>query len=103
MIRLPQIDPIDRDRLRPGAGDAGRSAGRVAMDSCQRAVEDRVAHNGYQHVDLLSIKVDDRPGRNDWIIGTARADVRLRSVSLGFSCSVNLQNGDVRSVDVRRQ
>jgi hypothetical protein len=75
----------------------------VAMDSCQRAVEDRIARDGYQHVDFLSIHVDDRPGRNDWIVGTARADVRLRSVSLGFSCSVNLQDGDVRSVDVRRQ
>ena len=102
-VRSAQIDPIDRDRFRPGVGDADRSASRVAMDSCQRAVEDRIARDGYQHVDFLSIHVDDRPGRNDWIVGTARADVRLRSVSLGFSCSVNLQNGDVRSVDVRRQ
>lgn len=102
-VRSAQIDPIDRDRSRPGTGDADRSASRVAMDSCQRAVEDRVRRDGYQHVDFLSIHVDDRPGRNDWIVGTVRADVRMRSDSFGFSCSVNLQDGDVRSVDVRRQ
>jgi len=102
-VRSAQIDTIDPDRNRPGPGDAGRSVSSVAMDSCRRAVEDRAGRDGYQHVDFLSIRVDDRPGRNDWIVGTVRADVRLRSVSLGFSCSVNLQDGDVRSVDVRRQ
>jgi hypothetical protein len=102
-VRSAQIDPIGPDRYPPGPGDTGRSAGRAAMDSCQRAVEDRVRRDGYQHVDFLSIHADDRPGRNDWIVGTARADVRLRSDSFEFSCSVNLQNGDVRSVDVRRR
>jgi hypothetical protein len=103
-VRSAQIDPIDRDRNGPGVGDADRPpAGKVAMDSCQRAVEDRVRRDGYQHVDFLSIRVDDRPGRNDWIVGTARADVRMRSDSFDFSCSVNLQDGDVRSVDVRRR
>ena len=102
-VRSAQIDPMDGDRYRSGAGDPDRSAGKVAMDSCQRAVEDRLRRDGYQHVDFLSIRVDDRPGRNDWIIGTARADVRLRSASFGFSCSVDLRDGDVRSVDVRRQ
>ena len=102
-VRSAQLDPIDRDRGRQGGGDADRSPSRVAMDSCQRAVEDRVRRDGYQHVDFLSIRVDDRPGRADWIVGTARADVRLRSDSFGFSCSINLQDGDVRSVDVRRQ
>jgi hypothetical protein len=103
LVRSAQIDPIDRDREGPGGRDADRSPTKVAMDSCQRAVEDRAHQDGYQHVDFLSIKVDDRPGRNDWIVGTARADVRQRSESLQFSCSVDLKDGDVRSVDVRRQ
>jgi len=102
-VRSAQIDPIERDRYMPGYGDARKSTARLAMDSCQRSVEDNVRQKGYQHVDFLSINVDDRPGRSDWIVGTARADVRSKSDSFTFSCSVNMQNGDVRSVDVRRR
>lgn len=98
-VRSAQIEPAERDHYGPGAGDGDR----VAMDSCQRAVEERVGQNGYRHVDFLSIQVDDRPGRNDRIVGTARADGERHSDSFAFSCSVNLQDGAVRSVDVRRQ
>jgi hypothetical protein len=101
-LRSLQIDPVDRDHM-PGGGDAGPSPSRVAMNSCQKAVEDKIRGNGYQHVDFVSIKVDDKPGRSDWIVGAARADMRMRSDSFNFSCSVDLHNGDVRSVDVRRQ
>ncbi|HWC99005.1 MAG TPA: hypothetical protein VG456_19730 [Candidatus Sulfopaludibacter sp.] len=101
-VRSAQIDPADRDRDRPEAPPAP-SPTRIAMDGCQRAVEDRIRNNGYQHVDIVSINVDDRPGRNDWIVGVARADIRSRSDSYNFSCSVNLRDGDVRSVDVRRR
>jgi hypothetical protein len=73
------------------------------MNSCQRAVEDNIQYKGYQHVDILSIRVDDRPGRSDAIMGTARADIRYRSDSFDFTCSVDLRDGDVRSVDVRRR
>lgn len=102
-VRSAQIDPLDRDRVQPDAGRGDRSPSRVAMDSCQRAVEDRVGRDGYQHVDFLNIRVDDRPGRSDWILGTIRADIRLRSDTFGFSCSVDLRDGDVRTVDVHRQ
>jgi hypothetical protein len=102
-VRSAQIDPMDRDRPQGGVGDADRQGSRLAMDSCERAVEDRVRRDGYQHVDFVSIRMDDRPGRNDWIVGNVRADVRMRSDSFNFSCSVDLRDGDVRSVDVRRQ
>jgi hypothetical protein len=100
-VRSVQIDPLDPNMGR--GRDAGPSPGQVAMNSCQKAVEDRIHGNGYQHVDVISMKVDDRPGRNDWIVGVARADVRMRSDSFNFSCSVDMRDGDVRSVDVRRQ
>jgi len=102
-VRSAQIDPIERDRYMPGYGDARSSSAKLAMDSCERAVEDNIRQKGYQHVDFLSINVDDRPGRSDGILGTARADVRSRSDSFTFSCSVDLRDGDVRSVDVRRR
>ena len=100
-LRSVEIDPVDRDRM-PGP-DAGPSPSRVAMNNCQKGVEDKLRGNGYQHVDFVSINVDDAPGRSDWIVGIARADMRFRSDSFKFSCSVNLRDGDVRSVDVRRQ
>jgi hypothetical protein len=100
-LRSVQIDPMDRDRM-PGP-DAGPSPSRVAMNNCQQGVEDKLRGNGYQHVDFVSINVDNAPGRSDWIVGIARADMRFRSDSFKFSCSVNLRDGNVRSVDVRRQ
>jgi len=100
-LRSVQIDPVDHDRM-PGP-DAGPSPSRVAMNNCQQGVEDKLRGNGYQHVDFVSINVDDAPGRSDWIVGTARADMRFRSDTFKFSCSVNLRDGGVRSVDVRRQ
>jgi hypothetical protein len=102
-VRSAQIDPIERDSYMPGYGDARKAPARIAMDSCQRAVEDNIHQQGYQHLDFLSINVDDAPGRNDWIVGNARADIRNRADSFSFSCNVDLQDGDVRSVDVRRR
>jgi hypothetical protein len=102
-VSSAQIDPIEPDRYMPGYGDARASSARLAMDSCERAVEDNIRQKGYQHIDFLSISVDDRPGRSDWTLGTVRADVRSRSDSFTFSCPVDLRDGDVRSVDVRRR
>lgn len=102
-VRSAQIEPLDRDYSGGVPGGDRPSPVRVAMNSCQRAVEDRLGRDGYQHVDFLSINVDDRPGRSDWIVGIARADVRLRSDTYNFACSVDLRDGDVRSVDVRRR
>jgi hypothetical protein len=100
-VRSAQIDPMDRDHYVPGYPDAGPSSNKVAMDSCEKGVEGNIRQKGYQHVDFLSINVDDRPGRSDWIVGIARADMRSRSDSFNFSCSVDLRDGTVRSVDVR--
>jgi hypothetical protein len=101
-VRSAQIDALEPDRYMPGYGDARKAPTRLAMDACQRAVEDNIHQQGYQHLDFLSIRVDDAPGRSDWIVGNARADVRNRSDSFNFSCSVDLRDGDVRSVEVRR-
>jgi hypothetical protein len=102
-MRTAQIDPIERDRYMPGYGDARNSTTKIAMDSCERAVEENIHQKGYQHVDFLSIGVDDRTGRNDRLQGTARADVRARSDSFSFSCAVDSRDGNVRSVEVNRR
>jgi hypothetical protein len=102
-VRSAQIEPIEPNRFLPGFGDARESGSRAALANCERAVEENLQQKGYQHVDFLSINVDEQQGRKGWIVGNARADVRYRSDSFSFSCSVQLRNGDVRSVDVRRR
>jgi hypothetical protein len=102
-VRSAELEPMAGGWYRPGYGDRGASSNLQAMESCERAVEERVRRDGYQHVDFLQINVENRPGGNDWIVGNVRADRQRRSDSFTFSCAVNLQNGVVRSVDVRRR
>lgn len=101
-VRSAQLDPIEHGSYMPGYGDARASSGKAAMESCEKSVEDSIRQKGYQHVDFLSINVDDRPGRINSVVGTARADVRSRSDSFRFSCAVDLRDGDVQGIDVRR-
>jgi hypothetical protein len=58
---------------------------------------------GYDYVGFDSINMDDRPGRNGWVVGNARGDRGNRSDRFDFSCRVNLNNGSVRSVRVTRR
>jgi hypothetical protein len=102
-VRSVQLEPMQRGWYRPGYGDRGAASNLQAMESCERAVEERVRRDGYQHVDFLEINVENRPGGNDWIVGNARADRQYRSDSFRFSCAVNLDNGVVRSVSVERR
>ena len=59
-VRSAQIDPVEPETMRDRP-----SSGQVAMNSCVKAAEDRIRGNGYQHVDIVSVKVDDRPGRSE--------------------------------------
>jgi hypothetical protein len=91
-----RIDPIQDGRSAPYA-EPDRNA--EALRSCQRAVEERIARDGYGRAEFTSINIDNRPGRSDWIVGLARAG----RDSFNFSCSVNLDTGYIRSVDVSRR
>ena len=96
-VRSAQIEQVaERDADRRGTGPER------AMANCRRAVEDRLRSEGFDRIEFRSINVDDRPGRNDWIVGNVRAEGRFRSEFRDFACSVDLRDGDIRSVDVRR-
>jgi hypothetical protein len=95
-VRSADIQPFEGRR---DYDDRGGGASAQALQNCQGAVQDRLRHDGYRRIEFGSVNVDDRPGRNDWVIGDVRADGR----PLTFSCSVDLRDGDVRSVDVRRR
>ena len=96
-IRSVQFDPADGGRRVESNGRGTNQA----LQTCQRAVEERLGQDGYGRIEFLSINVDNQPGRSDWIVGRARADSRNRTTGFDFSCSVNLDNGAVRTVDVR--
>lgn len=99
-VRSAQID--DNERGQPRRGNGGGNAAR-AIGACQSAAEDHLRRDGYSRVEFVSIQADNRPGRNDWIVAVARAERRNRTDSFDVSCSVNLDNGTVRSVDARRR
>lgn len=96
-VRSAQIEQVaERD------GGERRGAPDRALANCRRAVEDRLRGDGFDRIEFRSIKVDDQPGRNDWVLGSVRAEGRGRTEFRDFSCSVDMRDGDVRSVDVRR-
>ena len=75
-----------------------------AINVCGDAVRDRIRGDyRFADVDIQNSRADDRPGRNDWIMGDATGH-RGRDVGyFSFSCRVDFSSGRVRSIDVRRR
>jgi len=75
----------------------------TAINRCREAVDNRLRNDGYNNPSFDSTNVDNNQGRNDWIIGSVRARRGNYTDSFNFDCQVNLNNGAVRSVNVRRR
>jgi len=79
-------------------GPAGNSPG---MEACGQAVSDRLRNEGYSDVRISSMNAEDRPGGLDRVYGSADAEGQYRRHErFDFSCRVNLERGEVHSVDV---
>jgi len=100
-VRSASIDPMDRGYDRRGDGERGNPGANRAFEICQRAVEERVRRDGFGRVEFTGVRMDDQPGRNDWVLGSVRAHRGPNFETFGFTCSVDLRTGVVRSVDVR--
>lgn len=98
-VRSVRIDPV-QGGMNPGA--AAPVTGR-AMQNCRRAVAERLRNDGYGRVEFGTMNLDARPGRGDWIQGSVKGIHADTSDFFNFSCSVDLRDGDVRSVDVTRR
>jgi hypothetical protein len=96
LVRSIQIEPADGDSY------VSRPAN-PAIQICLSDVQNRIQRSGYNNVDFSSIDMDSRQGRNDYVIGNARADRGNRSYQFDFSCRMSLSNGTVRSVNLTRK
>jgi hypothetical protein len=94
----------------PAAGDAYASArDRMpppvdpAILRCQDAVLARLDRLGYAGVTIASIAFDQRRGGDEWVTGEARGSRGTRPARLDFSCRMNLNDGNVRTLNVTRR
>ena len=46
------------------------------------------------------MRIDDNPGRNDWVIGRIDVHPNYRGQVYNFSCSVNFDSGRVRTAEI---
>jgi hypothetical protein len=92
--------PPDTGRGRgPGPADGWASAD--AVSACLSAVEQRGRRDGLRNLRFGVLRVDERPGRADWITGTVRAQRGPgRPVELEFACQGDLEYGNFRSVQL---
>lgn len=97
-VRSADVIPVQA-----GVSGWGDPVNGRAIQACEAAVESRLRDQGYRAVDFASANIDDRPGRNDWVVGTASGRDRGRPAWFDFSCSVNLRSGAVRTAEVNRR
>ena len=73
-------------------------------DACSEAVSDRIASE-YRTaaVEILSIRADNGPGRNDFVVGEAAVGRGRNAERLSFACQVDWNTGRVRNVNIRRR
>jgi len=72
-----------------------------AIQVCQNEVRNQAQRRfRTNNINFDRTSIDDNPGRNDWVVG--RIDVRRggREERFRFSCSVNFDNGRVRSAQI---
>jgi hypothetical protein len=98
-------DGYDYERDRGFGRDGGFGRGNDqarAIRICQDAVRDRANRDhGVGGLEFDRTSIDNNRGREDWIVGTARD--RGSRDRYEFACSVDLRDGSVRSVDLRRR
>ena len=90
---------------RPGYGRDPYGRSNPAVDAvriCTDAVRERIARDyRYANAEIQNARADNRPGRNDWVIGDATGRRGYNTEQFIFSCQVDFNSGRVRTVDVR--
>jgi len=69
-----------------------------AIRVCQQSVLNEATRRFHSNdIHFHRTAIDDNPGRNDWVTGTLDVHRGPREERYGFSCSVDFDNGRVRS------
>jgi hypothetical protein len=76
---------------------------REAIQNCRSEVFNRLRSRGMGNIDFSRLGVDNNPGRNDWVTGEVSGDRGRYPEYYRFACQVNMDNGNVRSVNINRQ
>ena len=102
-VRSVQIDPLDDRDGRGPDRESRRFTTEQAVRTCEESVRQQaLGRFRGRRVEFVNTRIDDNPGRNDWVIGVI--DVfRGRNALEGrfqFSCAVNFDSGQVRSVQI---
>jgi hypothetical protein len=82
---------------RYGHGFAVDDAVQICRDEIYNQARNRF--RGWD-VHLRRTEIDDRPGRNDWVLGSLDVHRGPREERYNFSCAVNFDNGRVRSAQI---
>jgi hypothetical protein len=98
-------DMTGSGNLRPGFGGGPPQAARFgvneAISTCNDAVRAKIFNDfRFPRVDIRNTRADDRPGRNDYILGEAYGQRGGANAAFTFFCRVDFSSGRVRSVDV---
>jgi hypothetical protein len=92
--------PDRRDNDRSAWGN-GRFSADQAVNVCRDAVRQQAMDRfGTRDININQIHVDDNPGRRDWVVGMMEVRQGSREQQYPFSCSVNLENGRVRTANI---
>ena len=72
-----------------------------AIDVCRKEVRRQVAERFHtEEMEFREIRIDDAPGRNEWVVGNLEIRRERRGEPMRFSCSVNFETGQVRSAQI---
>jgi hypothetical protein len=81
-----------------GHGFAKDEAVRVCQQEVSRVAMQRF--RGVRDIHFLNTRTDDNPGREDWVTGNLDLHRGPRQEVYNFSCSVNFDNGQVRTAQL---
>jgi hypothetical protein len=95
----------------PGPGPGGdrgydRGPGRrftteQAIEVCESSIRDQAGRRfRTNNINFGRVALDDNPGRQDWVMGMFDVGRPGREETYSFSCSVNFDNGRVRTADI---
>jgi hypothetical protein len=72
-----------------------------AIRVCRDAVYDQARRRfGTNNIHFLRTRIDDNPGRNDWVIGAIDVHPNRPGQVYNFSCSVDFNSGRIRSAEI---